>query len=270
MDLPQSWAQAHATFPKTCERLPIAAAVARCTICINHSDIFVIKHLFVCLSLSLSHSLRVCVCIANCAKYLHVARWAERGLRTAYQMNTNKVNCHKSTLIFIFLHLHLFCQSICEIHLYVRALYMFYCAPLDLRCIYVLTRDCSSSQWSGREIHILLGFVVLLLLRREFQQEIPNKCFDSESCSTLFANSFLGHCCDCFIRLPIKLPDIRYRLLVCLSLSLSTRLFSGHCLVAPDAESWHCLSSPDWLPRDNKCITIVDLLLLMFLCSIFR
>lgn len=61
MDLPQSWAQAHATFPKTCERLPIAAAVARCTICINHSDIFVIKHLFVCLSLCLSHSLHVCV-----------------------------------------------------------------------------------------------------------------------------------------------------------------------------------------------------------------
>lgn len=218
--------------------------------------------------MSVSHSTCVCVCwcvcIANCAKYLHVARWAECGLRTAYQMNTNKVNCHKSTQIFIFLHLHLFCQSICEIHLYVRALNMFNCAPLDLRCIYVpTTTECSSSQCSGREIlvDILLGFVVLLLLRRG----MPNKCFDSESCSTLFANSFLGHCCDCFIRLPIKLPDIWYRLLVCLSgcllVSLSTRLFSGHCLVAPDAESWHCLSSPDWLPRDNKCITIVDLLL---------
>lgn len=69
MDLPQSRAQAHATFPKTCERLPIAAAVAavaRCTICINHSDIFVIKHLFVCLSLCLSRTLRVCVCICVC------------------------------------------------------------------------------------------------------------------------------------------------------------------------------------------------------------
>lgn len=95
-----SSAPAHATFSKNLRTfcpLPPSLHAARCTICINHSDIFVIKHLFVCLfvclSPCLSHSMTVCVCVcvcvSNCAKYLHVAH-AERGLRTAEVSNEHK------------------------------------------------------------------------------------------------------------------------------------------------------------------------------------
>lgn len=162
------------------------------------------------------------------------------------------------------------------------------CAPLDLR-IYVLTRHrlvCSSSQLSRGEYCLRHG---LLWLRWEFSKGIPQQMFfDSESCSTLFEIlldffallwllymymasyktaryqiSPAGLLVDLSARLPI------FCLLVCSSLAI---VFS-----APDAESWHYLSSPDWLPQDNKCITIVDLFLLLFLLlllleshSIFR
>lgn len=49
------------------------------------------------------------------------------------------------------------------------------------------------------------------------------------------------HCCDCFICiwLPIKLPDIRYRLLVCLSACL-------HVFCLPVCLSSVCLSARLW------------------------
>lgn len=180
-------------------------------------------------------------------------------------MNTNRVKTviKKSTLIFILPHLHLFCQSICEIHfhvcmcVYVHALYTYFVCVCTVRFTYLRANKTPSGLlqfsmiWWG---NILLGMVCYDCVENSLK-EFHNKCFLIPKVVQLSSKFFLTslHCCDCFICiwLPIKLPDIRYRLLVCLSTCLpvclsACLLVSGHCLFsAPDAESWHYLSSPD-------------------------
>lgn len=218
----------------------------------------------------MSVSLSACVCALRTVPNictLHVEpseAWEQRIKWTQIRLTVIKV----LWFLFFFICICFANQSVRYICMYIRALYMFYCAPLDLRCIYVLTRDCSSSQWAGRQIHTyslrLCCFVIIA-------SRIPAKnsmfwfwkLFNS--LRKFFSWALL------WLLYTASYKTARYQISPAgLHVSLSTRLFSGHCLVAPDAESWHCLSSPDWLPRDNKCITIVDFLLLMFLCSIFR